>query len=154
MTTYVAGFLFDHGHRRVALIQKARPAWQRGRLNGIGGKVEMGETPLQAMVREFHEEAGDGDGIAWTERVVLHGPDWTVHFFSATSHVDHLFSLRGQEDEPIRVVQTAAGHLPEEVLPNLRWLIPLCMDGDVVRAVVSDSTAPGQGQTQGVVNGQ
>lgn len=31
--------------------------FQAGRLNGIGGAVEPGETPLRAMVREFYEKA-------------------------------------------------------------------------------------------------
>lgn len=35
--------------------------------NGLGGKVELGESPLEAAVREFEEESG-----LWTE-----SKDWT-----------------------------------------------------------------------------
>lgn len=53
---YVVGLAVNQGW--VALIRKAKPAWQAGRLNGIGGKVEPGEDPQLAMAREFEEEAG------------------------------------------------------------------------------------------------
>jgi 8-oxo-dGTP pyrophosphatase MutT (NUDIX family) len=53
---YVVGFLFSEDESRVLLVWKNRPAWQDGKLNGVGGKIEAGETPLQAMEREFKEE--------------------------------------------------------------------------------------------------
>lgn len=54
------------------LIRKTHPEWQKGKLNGIGGKIEkkekltsngivdhwLLETPFEAMIREFHEETG------------------------------------------------------------------------------------------------
>ena len=59
---YVLGFMFSRDLERVLLIRKNRPAFQAGKFNGIGGKIEGTvkplETPLQAMVREFEEEAG------------------------------------------------------------------------------------------------
>lgn len=56
--SYVCGFAFSLNLRRVWLIVKNRPAWQKGRVNGIGGRVEGKETATQAMVREFKEETG------------------------------------------------------------------------------------------------
>jgi 8-oxo-dGTP pyrophosphatase MutT (NUDIX family) len=41
----------------VFLILKSRPLFQKDKLNGIGGKVEVGESYRQCMVREFSEEA-------------------------------------------------------------------------------------------------
>lgn len=58
LTTYVLGFAFSENGAQVLLLQKARPAWARSKWNGIGGHVEVGETFLQAMVREFEEESG------------------------------------------------------------------------------------------------
>lgn len=55
---YVLGFVFSEHKKMVLLIEKKRPAWQAGKLNGIGGKVEPGESPLAAMVREAREETG------------------------------------------------------------------------------------------------
>lgn len=53
---YVLGFLFSNFD--VALIKKTHPEYQKGKLNGIGGKIEPRETPLEAMEREFFEETG------------------------------------------------------------------------------------------------
>lgn len=58
MKEYVVGLAFNREADRVALIRKNRPDWQAGKLNGIGGKVEPGETPEQALTREYREEAG------------------------------------------------------------------------------------------------
>lgn len=55
MKDYVLGFAFDR-RGAVALICKARPDWQQGKWNGIGGHVEKGEIPSTAMAREFMEE--------------------------------------------------------------------------------------------------
>lgn len=55
-TIYVAGFLFGPmpRHNYVALIRKNKPDWQKGKLNGIGGKVEAGETPRRGQSSETH----------------------------------------------------------------------------------------------------
>jgi len=58
MKRYVIGFMFDQQMDKVVLIIKNRPAWQAGLLNGVGGHIEVGETPSVAMVREFEEETG------------------------------------------------------------------------------------------------
>ncbi len=58
MQLFVCGFCFDENRKRVVLIEKSQPAWQAGRLNGVGGKVEPGESVADAMTREFKEEAG------------------------------------------------------------------------------------------------
>lgn len=56
MISYCLGFAFNKDY--VVLIKKTRPDHLKGKLNGIGGKVEKGELPIEAMVREFKEETG------------------------------------------------------------------------------------------------
>jgi 8-oxo-dGTP diphosphatase len=56
MIRYSAGFLFSKDYKQVLLIKKEKPDWQRGLYNGVGGKVEPGETELNCMIREFEEE--------------------------------------------------------------------------------------------------
>ena len=58
MLNYVAGFLFSQDLTHVVLLEKQSPAWQKGLFNGVGGKIEDGESPIQAMVRECEEETG------------------------------------------------------------------------------------------------
>lgn len=74
MKKYVAGFLFSSDGTMVALVEKQKPDWQKGKLNAIGGKIEEGESALQAMQREFKEEAGL-DISNWTLFCVLSGND-------------------------------------------------------------------------------
>lgn len=123
---YVAGFAFSRNFRDVALVRKERPDWQAGRLNGIGGKIEAGETPAEAMVREFQEETGLATApVDWEEVVELSFPGGVVHFFRAA--LPDLGRLRTTTDEQIVVVPSLPVH--EDALANLHWLIPLCLDG-------------------------
>ena len=126
MQLYACGFLFSPDRSRVLLIRKRRPAWQAGKLNGIGGKVEPGETPYDAMRREFREEAAL-DIADWHEVLALSGPDWRGHFFRSFGDVDR---PRAVTDEQLEV--HAVHTLPADTIPNLRWMIPLLLDEDVV----------------------
>lgn len=133
MNHYCLGFAFDLtqggaqviGKTNVALIRKIKPEWQAGSLNGIGGKIEAGETALAAMVREFREETGFEVGPAdWKRFHTMGSEEWQVECFRAFDVPLH--ELRSTTDEEVIVVN--AYQLPEDVLFNLRWLIPLAMD--------------------------
>lgn len=131
MRRYVLGFCFDLDYRDVLLIQKLRPAWQAGRLNGLGGKIEdgAGEGALAAMRREFREETGGvlDEQLAWRPfgRLVS-GDDWEVWLFHA--HLEQSFPaiLHGQTcDEGTLFVVAWDMMLGLPVLPNLKYLIPM-----------------------------
>lgn len=129
MRDYVAGFVFDGLGQIVLLIEKRRPKWQAGLLNGIGGSIEPGESPAQAMSREFLEEAGvTVNPSAWRDIAVLSFPAGRVFFFSLFSGLA-CGGARAQTDEPLRCVRVSElGSL--DVVPNLRFLIPLCLAAD------------------------
>ena len=55
---YVVSFLFTPDFKNVWMIEKQKPEWQKGCLNGIGGKVENEETYKEAAIRELTEESG------------------------------------------------------------------------------------------------
>jgi len=134
---YVAGFAVDYHNQTVALVRKARPAWQAGKLNGVGGHIEDGEEPLAAMRREFLEEAW-GDAQDWRLFVVLGGKGWKVHFFIAYVDETEMAELHGVGDEPIEVHPLEA--LPGlPVIPNLRWLIPLGLDADRIEGELHET---------------
>jgi 8-oxo-dGTP diphosphatase len=133
---FVAGFaVCMQPVPRVALIRKSHPAWQAGKLNGVGGKIEIdaGETPMTAMVREFQEETGRRL-VGWREAVKLTGTDYRVHFFVAFTELATLAALRGSDDEPIEVLNVKSALAHTDLIPNLRWIIPLCLDPSNVYA--------------------
>jgi 8-oxo-dGTP diphosphatase len=116
---YVAGFLIHPTDQTVTLVRKGKPEWQRGKLNGVGGKIEPGEAPHEAMRREFREEAGL-DIRSWAWFATVQGPWGAVHFFRAFSSAEP----RTMESEPIEIHSLAS--VPyAECIPNLSWLIPL-----------------------------
>ncbi len=56
MTEYtfmVCGLVFNSDQSKIALILKNRPKFLAGKMNGIGGKVEIGEGHAESMSREF-----------------------------------------------------------------------------------------------------
>lgn len=109
------------------LIEKQRPAWQRGLVNGIGGKVESGETPAEAMAREFLEECGIAtQPCVWKHRVTLQHERWCVYFFAA-----ELAVLTASQETDEKLVFARMRNLPRTCIPNLRWLVPLCFDLDI-----------------------
>ena len=84
MKKYVVGFMFDDQIQNVCLIKKNRPEWQLGKLNGVGGKVDARETPLEAMVREFREETGVATlAKTWAHVCTLRFPYAEVDFYAA-----------------------------------------------------------------------
>ena len=141
MQRYVVGFLFSADQKYVALIEKARPKWQAGFWNGIGGKVEPGEDPAFAMHREFHEETGV---ILlpnrWEHTVTLRRADhdnpelsetkasgsWEVLFFRAFGpEVNGIASVTDEIVAPFAVTHLFPAFGGPPMIPNLRWLIQL-----------------------------
>lgn len=143
MNEYVCGFLFSPSLGRVCLIHKRRgPSSVIGRWNGVGGKIEKHEQPLQAMSREFQEETGvylSPHPKNWTLCVVLVGGDWSVRFYAARSVVIDM--VRTQEDEEVMVWST---DMLSRILtvPNLQWIIPMCLDNSVVFPVRVQDRVP------------
>jgi 8-oxo-dGTP diphosphatase len=126
----VCGFLF--AGERVLLVQKNTPEWQRGLLNGVGGKIEAEETPLEAMHREFCEEAGPPpDTVQWIHFATEVEPFGAyVYFFKA--HVSRIsFVLKSSNDvgEVMLMVHLDdLAHMAMARVGNLSWLIPLACD--------------------------
>lgn len=115
MRQYVLGFQVSPKLDQILLIQKARPDWQAGRLNGIGGHVEPGETPIQAMVREFAEETPWGsEAEDWTHYAYMDKRgEWAVSVFFTVRHglgdhrtLDEIqrWNAKPKVDEPLHVV--------------------------------------------------
>lgn len=134
MTTYTVGFAFNEALTEILLILKTKgPASVVGKLNGIGGKLEVGESIFECQRREFLEEAGvDIDPRRWKWAVHLYGEmmTWEVHFFTAVLTDEEFAQARTMETEVVGRYKVAdLWDIP--VVPNLRWLIPLSLDTDL-----------------------
>lgn len=129
-TQYVLGFWFlgAASNAMVTLIQKVKPEWQAGLLNGVGGKIESHDLdPLHAMKREFHEETGVlTERENWICFGTMEFNEATVYLFTGVSTPAH--------DIPKTVTQETVRTVPlrfvpgsSEVIPNLRFLVPLAI---------------------------
>jgi 8-oxo-dGTP diphosphatase len=137
MKTYVVGLMFDDRLEHIALIKKTKPEWQRGKLNGVGGKIEAGESPINAMVREFHEETGALTLPArWQYFLRMEGTEngdqgradgaFTVDFFCCSGDLSKLLS-KTEEPVEIHVSRRVMAHY-EPCLENVPWVIGLAID--------------------------
>ena len=141
---YVLALLFTPDRGRVVLMRKSRPAWQAGRVNAPGGKLQPGEAATDAARREVREEAGV-DVADWEEFLVWEDPVYRLHavraFHPAAS------GAYTAEDQEVFLADTSA--LPTELIDNLRWLVPLALDRDVAVPILVRSAAPeGSGLTE------
>lgn len=131
---YVAGFLHDDD--LVAMVEKNRPEWQAGLLNGIGGKIEQSDLlPVSAMTREFEEETGVYiSEREWQHFLTLEGTQSRVYCYAAFDTGGWLSKVRTVEDEEIRLI-------PFEFLdeyytvPNVKWIVPLMLQRENYRPI-------------------
>lgn len=132
MKTYTVAFIFTPDFKKVWLIEKQKPEWQKGRLNGIGGKVEDGETNYDSCIREIKEEGGVD--INFLNRVgVMQGTNnddsgFECHIFTGTT-TEQLIT---KEKEKISLydVMDVKNH---RAIDNVPMLIETCiyfMTGD------------------------
>jgi len=86
-------FLVNGSPPREILLGLKKRGFGAGKYNGLGGKVDEGETPLSAVIREVREEAGlsvSADGLRPMGAIEFRFPfrrdyDHYVHVFVATS---------------------------------------------------------------------
>lgn len=126
------GFAFRAGCTQVALITKSHPEFMAGKLNGLGGEVNIGETPRAAMAREALEEANIVEfNAAWNPFAVLQGSNdaYIVYCFRAVLTKSNI-ELRGRAEEPVAWHPTSAA-LAASIAPgdqslvtHLEWLLP------------------------------
>lgn len=118
----------------VLVVHKDRPAWQKGRINLVGGKVEPGETPEQAAYRELFEESGlhmmsetdpDWGGPAVCGRIV--GNDCIIHCVNCNVAIGPDTKLRPRDGETEKVEWKQFWQIKDDprLMPNLKVIIPL-----------------------------
>ena len=134
VTHYVLGFAFADRFADVLLIKKARPAWQAGFLNGIGGHIEKDECPHHAMTREFREETGlETEMSQWSWFANLKGPDWKVVCFHSALSYEFLGKRQSPTEEIPTLVQLKGIATDPRLLANLRWLLPMARNSATMK---------------------
>lgn len=140
MKQFVVGFIFTKDEQHTLLIQKNRPEFQRGKYNGVGGGVQDGETPLQAMIRECREETGlhiedwkPFCGLGIPAKQSQYNANVIVHFFCAfddsiaqSQYANYCTS----PSEPLKIFLTETVLQDPEQVPtlcNTRWLIMMAL---------------------------
>lgn len=130
MQLYVLGFLFNSERDQVLLIKKEKPLWQVGLLNGIGGKIEPGETASEAMHREAMEEADVDE--QWKLFCEMEGATFHVScFYGIYAHYGLYNAFKQKECEILQVADTTliqTGHSKYKTISNLPWLISMALD--------------------------
>lgn len=136
MKRYVLGFAFDEKRSNVVLIEKNRPEWQAGFLNGVGGKVEESDRNVyNCMGREFFEETGVFDTSGkWrmfanmTFKNDVMGGVAEVYCFKMFT--DEIFQCKTMESEEVKIVSVAdVSNL--KIINHLKTLIPMALDDSI-----------------------
>lgn len=117
MTNYVVGFITDG--KRVLLIKKNRPSNQYGLYNGVGGKIQDGETPLAAMIREAKEET-NLDIQEWIKIDTLDYPNVTLTLFQATVSKKFITNYKTTTDEIVRLFKI--NNLPQNLVNDVSYI--------------------------------
>jgi hypothetical protein len=132
---YVLGFAMNEND--VLLIRKDKPLWQRGLLNGVGGKLQHYDASVRyAMEREFREETGQMvPALRWahfhTERfaatgnvvycLYAHVPRGVMHDACRWTH-----HQRREEQCEYRAWREIAGpYAVPGVMYNLPWMLAM-----------------------------
>lgn len=127
-TEYVLGFLFNDDLSKVVLIEKERPDWQKGCLNGLGGHMEDDEVhPSASMSREFYEESGEViSSHHWKYFGRLEGKDFVVHLFTLSSS-ERVARCKSITTEKIFVVDSKTFD-DLKIISNLTHIVPLAKE--------------------------
>jgi 8-oxo-dGTP diphosphatase len=141
MKKYVVGFAFSEDAQQVVLIRKNRPAWMAGKLNGIGGHIESGESPLQAMVREFAEETGVSTALGgWREFAIKQDELACVHVFACFNN--SVLEAKSLTDEQVELCVVNDPALDARALHGTRHLLELALQRESVAVVTLDTSRP------------
>ena len=108
----------------VFLIRKNRPKRQEGKLNGIGGHKEIGETFDQCCTREVREEAGIDLTSRYKHFTTMKFDDAVVQAYYAILSDEEREQVHTCTDEVIQWIPLDAVYtLRNQMLDNIPWMV-------------------------------
>ena len=123
---YTLGFIFDKKCKHVLLIHKQKPKWQKGKINGVGGKCEAGETTEGCIRREVQEETRlDIPEESWAYVGTIHQEVGDVGVLVTRYHGSMAHAVTNDHEE---IEWFDISKLPDNAMSNLHWLIPLSLE--------------------------
>lgn len=143
MKKFVIGFAFTDKYEKVMLIRKNRPEYFKGLWNGVGGHIEEGEMPVEAMSREFTEETGICNvRTEWRYflKINFRNPNFLgeMHCFSYRPNLttDEVMEAinNSPTDESLGLFNVQS--LPLNIIRNSKWLIPMALDRDILQSEI------------------
>jgi 8-oxo-dGTP diphosphatase len=124
MQHYVVGFIVDQTEENVLLIRKTKPDWQCGLLNAVGGKIEFGESPRSAIIRECEEECGlEIDN--WTHTATLTGTNFKIQVFIAYADIN---LAQAKTEERLEIHPIDSVRTRTDKVKNLSALLQISLD--------------------------
>jgi len=128
-TNYVVGFCFNKNKDMVVLIEKLKPTWQQGLLNGVGGKIEDNENAQEAMAREFKEETGAYTfQYNWRLFATMVGKDWEVDCFCMVDEDAFIKAESKTAETVFKVKVSDIQKKSPQMISNIPWLVAMALD--------------------------
>lgn len=138
--------MFSEDKSKVLLILKDRPKWQKGKLNGIGGKFDPSQDHIShrhCQMREFEEETGIKTEMTdWEVFAIISGQETENKTGTELGSFFRIYCYRAFSDKIFKFNQPESEHpviidllnpesedyiVYQPILPNVNWLIPMAL---------------------------
>lgn len=130
----------DGGEEEFVFIRKNKPAWQAGKLNLVGGKIENLEDPCSAGYRELAEETGLW-ATTMEEVGLLVDGSTKIHLLRGRTFTPSPPFMPREEDTEVPAwFKWKDIRDDKDLIPNLRVIVPLMMSG-ITNFVIESSTS-------------
>lgn len=131
MIEYVVGFIFNVPQDKVLMIRKINPQWQRGLLNGIGGKVDPEDYNFpdpfhNAMVRECNEEAGLN--IDFNYFLTIQNENFKIKFYKSIIPDCLIKDVVQKTEEELEWINVEDIYNRTDLMDNIVMLVSMCLN--------------------------
>lgn len=132
---YIASYLILRKDDKIAFVLRSNTSWMNDYYGLVSGKVEKGESYLQAAVREGKEEAGvvidqkDLSHVLTMHRLEGEDNHWVDVFFEPSKYEGEPYNAEPHMHSALAWLDPK--NLPENVIPSVRFAIEQIEKGNV-----------------------